>query len=311
MYSIIEKLKLYSTKKLLKKNRTREVTFTCSERQKQFADYFSRVKLTFLRQLYQFNYLHLPLALNAKLINKQCQICVKSSNFLCNFLYQFISKLIQVTNAAIFNLGNIYYLYISRSERANSLETICLYLFLRVKSKTGADFLKWYANYQHPAEELPRTMPLDVETEATSVDENILIKNSNKLLTDSNVCDNCISYVDSLDKPIARYFIRDRAGFNIFYCGTDAKFRITKFQRVQISEPSDSSGYKIIVADKEISLKGVLKSLVKNLPVVETFAGNDVIKLLLALDSQIDIIPIMSSWLQLPATSSLMRKFCS
>jgi hypothetical protein len=307
----IEKFKVYSTKKLFHKNRTREVDFTFSERQKQFIDSFDQVKLRLIRQLYKFNCLQQRLGLNAKTIKKQCRICAKNCNLLCKSLYKFISKLIPVTNAAISNLGNIYYFKISHSYQTNSLEAISVYLFLRYERKMDTNLLKCDVNYQYSSEELRRSMPLDVETEATSVDENISIENSNKILIDRNIYDNCISYIDSLGKPIARYFIPYLAGLNIFDRGTNTKFRIANFQQVQSSEQSDSNGYKIIVADREVSVKGVFKSLVKNLLVVGKLTGNGVIKLLLAFDSQIDIIPIMSSWLQLPVTSSLMRRFCS
>jgi hypothetical protein len=288
MDAIIEKLKVNTAKKPFKKN-------TTSERQKEFANYFSWVKLTSLCKFYNFNCLDLPLVLHAKFIKEQCQIRIKSINFLCNFLDKFIFQLIQVNNAGAKDLGNIYYLYLSPSYELNRLRKIWLYLFLLHESKIGADCLEWYVNYQHLSGKLRRIMSLGVETESASIYENISRENLNKILTNSNLCDNCISYLDSLCKPIARYFIPVRAGFNKFYRGTDRKFRIAKFQRVQISELLDSNGYKIIVADKEVSFKGVLKSFVKNLLIGEAFVENDVMKLLLTLDSQIGIVPILPS----------------
>ncbi|MEC4817706.1 MAG: cupin, partial [Scytonema sp. PMC 1069.18] len=106
--------------------------------------------------------------------------------------------------------------------------------------------------------------------------------------------DEYISYLDSLSKPLATYSLPYQAGFNIFSQGTETKFRNSKFQRVKISELPDCSGYKVLVAGKEVSLKGVNISTVEKLFTTETFTGNDVISWLPDYDWEIDIAPLLS-----------------
>ena len=77
----------------------------------------------------------------------------------------------------------------------------------------------------------------------------------------------------------------------IFSQGTETKFKSPKFQRARIVELSDGSGYKIIVSGKEVSLKGVDRSLIENLFAGEPFTGSDIMSWLPGFDWEIDIVP--------------------
>ncbi|WP_293155072.1 hypothetical protein [Okeania sp. SIO2C9] len=75
----------------------------------------------------------------------------------------------------------------------------------------------------------------------------------------------------------------------------ETKFKIPQFQRLQISQISEGEDeYKIIVSEKEVSIKGVPEKCMKNLFSRETFTGKDVINLLPDYDWKIDIMPILS-----------------
>ncbi|MBW4634759.1 MAG: cupin domain-containing protein [Iphinoe sp. HA4291-MV1] len=190
--------------------------------------------------------------------------------------------------------GDVLYIPRGHWHYAVALDEPSLHLTLGVHCKTGVDFLEWLVNELRQQEEWRKSMPLRVETAAVESYVDSLIEKLSKHIAHNNISDDYISYLDSLGKAIARYSLPYQAGFNIFEQGTQTKFKTAKFQRFKITELPDGSGYKIVVAGKEVSLKGVPISLVENLFTGEVFTGDDVINWLPGYDWEIDIVPLLS-----------------
>ena len=187
-------------------------------------------------------------------------------------------------------------LYIPRGHwhYAIALDEPSLHLTLGVHCKTGIDFLEWLVSELRQQEEWRISLPLRVETASINAHIDSLIQDLNQYLATSNIGEKYNNYLDSLAKPVAKYSLPYQAGFNIFTQGKTTKFKTAKFQRVKISELSDSSGYRIITSGKEVSLKGVPQSLLQNLFSGDSFSGNDVINWLPDFDWEIDIVPLLS-----------------
>ncbi|QDL07014.1 cupin [Brasilonema octagenarum UFV-E1] len=191
--------------------------------------------------------------------------------------------------------GDVLYIPRGHWHYAVAVDQPSLHLTLGVHCKTGVDFLEWIVNELRQQEEWRKSLPLRVETAAAQGYVDSLIEKLSKHIAHSDLYDDYISYIESFDKAIARYSLPYQAGFNIFEQGTQTKFKSAKFQRFRITELPDGSGYKIVVAGKEVSLKGVPLSLVDNLFTGEIFTGNDVLNWLPDYDWEIDIVPLLSS----------------
>ena len=190
--------------------------------------------------------------------------------------------------------GDVLYIPRGHWHYAIALDEPSLHLTLGVHCRTGIDFLEWVVNQLRQQEDWRKSQPIGVETGATVSCLSNLIDRLNKHFSSSNSYDEYISYLDSLYKPIARYSLPYQAGFSIFACGTETKFRNAKFQRLRISEQADGSGYTIIVAGKEVSLSGIPISVVEKLFSTETFTVNDVLNWLPDFSLEIDILPLLS-----------------
>lgn len=190
--------------------------------------------------------------------------------------------------------GDVLYIPRGHWHYAVAVDEPSLHLTLGVHCKTGVDFLEWLVNELRQQEEWRKSLPLRVETEAVENYVDGLIEKLSKHITHSNLSDDYMSYLDGLGKAIAPYSLPYQAGFHIFEQGTQTKFKSAKFQRTKITELPDGSGYKIVVAGKEVSLKGVPISLVENLFTGEIFTGDDVISWLPDYDWEIDIVPLLS-----------------
>ncbi|NJM68790.1 MAG: cupin [Scytonema sp. RU_4_4] len=189
--------------------------------------------------------------------------------------------------------GDVLYIPRGHWHYAVALDEPSLHLTLGVHCQTGVDFLEWLVNELRQQEEWRKSMPLRVETAAVESYVDSLIEQLSKHIVHSNISDDYISYLDSLGKAIPRYSLPYQAGFNIFEQGTQTKFKSAKFQRFKMTDLPDGSGYKIVVAGKEVSLKGVPISLVENLFTGDIFTGNDVINWLPGYDWEIDIVPLL------------------
>ena len=196
--------------------------------------------------------------------------------------------------SCILNPGDVLYIPRGHWHYAVALDEPSLHLTLGLHCKTGIDLLEWLVSELRQKEEWRRSLPLRTETALVNARIDTLIRDLNQHLANSNIGHNYNSYLDSLEKPIAKYSLPHQAGFNIFPQGTETKFKSQKFQRIKISDLSDGSGYKIIVSGKEVSLKGVERSFIENLFTGEPFSGNDVMNWLPGFDWEIDIVPLLT-----------------
>ncbi|MEB3182727.1 MAG: cupin domain-containing protein [Nostocaceae cyanobacterium] len=190
--------------------------------------------------------------------------------------------------------GDVLYIPRGHWHYAIACDRPSLHLTLGVHCKTGIDFLEWVVNQLKQQEEWRKSIPLRSDKGAANGYINGLVQNLNQYLTDNNISQEYINYLDSLSKPVEKYSLPYQAGFNIFHAGVETRFKTDRFQRVKISELPDGSGYKIIVAGKEVSLRGVPYFLVENLFNQESFTGNDVIGWLPDYDWELDIVPLLS-----------------
>ncbi|KYC35858.1 cupin [Scytonema hofmannii PCC 7110] len=189
--------------------------------------------------------------------------------------------------------GDVLYIPRGHWHYAIALDEPSLHLTLGIHCRTGIDFLEWVVNQLRDSEQWRQSMPLPIESDAASYINNQMT-NLNNYLSSSKIYDEYVSYLDSLSKPLATYSLPYQTGFNIFERGTETKFRNSKFQRVKISELPDCSGYTILVAGKEVSLRGIDFYTVKKIFTTEAFTGNDVISWLPDYDWEIDIVPLLS-----------------
>jgi ribosomal protein L16 Arg81 hydroxylase len=195
--------------------------------------------------------------------------------------------------SCILNPGDVLYIPRGHWHYAVALDEPSLHLTLGLHCKTGIDFLEWLVTEFREKETWRKSLPLRVDTAPINNHINNLIQNLNHYLVNRNLGEEYSSYLDSLQKPIARYSLPYQAGFDIFPHGAKTKFISAKFQRVKILELSDGSGYRVITLGKEISLKGVPRSLIENIFTGEPFTGDDVMNWLPDFDWEIDIVPLL------------------
>jgi ribosomal protein L16 Arg81 hydroxylase len=196
--------------------------------------------------------------------------------------------------SCMLNPGDVLYIPRGHWHYAIALDRPSLHLTLGVHCKTGIDFLEWVVTQLREKEEWRRSLPLRIEAASINNPIDTLIQALNQYLGSRSISEEYNSYLDSLGKPIARYSLPYQAGFNLFPDGAKTRFKSAKFQRVNILELSDGSGFKIVTSGKEISLKGVPRSLIENLFIGELFTGNDVIDWLPDFDWEIDIVPLLT-----------------
>ena len=196
--------------------------------------------------------------------------------------------------SCILNPGDVLYIPRGHWHYALALDEPSLHLTLGLHCKTGIDVLEWLVSELRQKEEWRRSLPLRMETASVKTHVDSLIQDLNQYLAGSNIGQEYISYLDGLAKPMAQYSLPYQAGFNLFLHGTETRFKSPKFQRVKILELSDGSGYKIITLGKEVSIKGVERSLIENVFTGEPFTGSDVMNWLPEYDWETDIVPLLS-----------------
>jgi ribosomal protein L16 Arg81 hydroxylase len=190
--------------------------------------------------------------------------------------------------------GDVLYIPRGHWHYAVAAEEPSLHLTLGIHGKTGIDFLEWLVSELREQSEWRQSLPLRTKEDSINTSVNNLISELHRYANSKNLADEYNTYLDSLGKPVAKYSLPHQAGFNIFPCGMQTKFRIPKFQRVRIHELSDGGGYKIVVSGKEVSLRGVTGKFMDNLFSTEFFTGEDVMDWLPDYDWEIDVVPLLS-----------------
>ncbi|MEG4283567.1 cupin domain-containing protein [Microcoleus sp. A006_D1] len=190
--------------------------------------------------------------------------------------------------------GDVLYIPRGHWHYAVASDEPSLHLTLGIHGKTGIDLLEWLVGELRQQEEWRKSLPLRINPDSIDTSVNNLIAELHRYANSKNLGEEYSSYLDSLAKPVAKYSLPYQAGFNIFPCGIQTKFRIPQFQRVRIRELPDGCGYKIVVGSKEVSLKGVTGKFMDNLFITEFFTGEDVMDWLPDYDWEIDIVPLLS-----------------
>jgi len=196
--------------------------------------------------------------------------------------------------SCILHPGDVLYIPRGHWHYAVACEEPSLHLTLGIHCKTGIDFLEWLVSELREQSDWRKSLPLRTNADSINANVNSLIAELHRYANSKNLADEYSSYLDSLGKPVAKYSLPHQAGFNIFPYGVQTKFKIPKFQRVRIHELSDGGGYKIVVAGKEVSLRGVTAKFTDNLFSTEFFTGEDVMDWLPDYDWEIDVVPLLS-----------------
>jgi ribosomal protein L16 Arg81 hydroxylase len=190
--------------------------------------------------------------------------------------------------------GDVLYIPRGHWHYAVAAEEPSLHLTLGIHCKTGIDFLEWLVSELREESAWRQSLPLRTKEDSINTSVNNLISELHRYANTKNLADEYNTYLDSLGKPVAKYSLPHQAGFNIFPCGMQTKFRIPKFQRVRISEFPDAGGYKIVVSGKEVSVRGVTPKFMDNLFSTDLFTGEDVMDWLPDYDWEIDVVPLLS-----------------
>lgn len=196
--------------------------------------------------------------------------------------------------SCILHPGDVLYIPRGHWHYAVACEEPSLHLTLGIHCKTGIDFLEWLVSELREQSDWRKSLPLRTNADSINANVNSLIAELHRYANSKNLADEYSSYLDSLGKPVAKYSLPHQAGFNIFPYGVQTKFKIPKFQRERIQELSDGGGYKIVVAGKEVSLRGVTAKFMDNLFSTEFFTGEDVMDWLPDYDWEIDVVPLLS-----------------
>ncbi|MBE9121418.1 cupin [Tychonema sp. LEGE 07199] len=190
--------------------------------------------------------------------------------------------------------GDVLYIPRGHWHYAIASDEPSLHLTLGIHCKTGIDLLEWLVGELRQQSEWRQSLPLRINQDSIDTSVNNLIAQLQGYANSKNLGEEYSSYLDSLAKPVAKYSLPSQAGFNIFPCGIQTKYRIPKFQRVRISELPDGDGYKIVVGGKEVSLRGVTAKFTDTLFSTEFFTGEDVMDWLPDCDWEIDVMPLLS-----------------
>ncbi|MFM9265091.1 cupin domain-containing protein [Tychonema sp. BBK16] len=190
--------------------------------------------------------------------------------------------------------GDVLYIPRGHWHYAVACEEPSLHLTLGIHGKTGIDLLEWLVSELREQSEWRKSLPLRTNADSINANVNSLIAELHRYTNTKNLADEYSNYLDSLGKPVAKYSLPHQAGFNIFPYGMQTKFRNPKFQRIRIHELSEGCGYKIVVAGKEVSLRGVTAKFMDNLFSMEFFTGEDVMDWLPDYDWDIDVVPLLS-----------------
>lgn len=190
--------------------------------------------------------------------------------------------------------GDVLYIPRGHWHYAIAVDQPSLHLTLGVHCKTGIDVLDWLVNELRQKQEWRKSLPFPRERGHINDSVNALIVDLKQYLTNKNIGDDYLSYLDSLAKPIAKYSLPYQIGVNIFSYGIETKFTFPKFQQVRIVELSDDDECKILALGKEVSLKGVPISAIEKIFSGDIFSGNDVMNWLPGFDWELDIVPLLS-----------------
>ncbi len=169
-----------------------------------------------------------------------------------------------------------------------------IHLTIGIHCPTGIHFLEWIVSQLKQQQEWRKSLPIRIENRSMQSGIKQLIQQLNHYLEKESLSDEYPRYLESIENKANDYDFPYQAGFNIFRDGIETRFRTPQFQRIQIQEISLDQEYKILVAGREVLLKGVSRTLVENLFSQKFFRGRDVMNWLPDYDWELDLVPLLS-----------------
>ncbi|WNZ26319.1 cupin [Leptolyngbya sp. NK1-12] len=190
--------------------------------------------------------------------------------------------------------GDVLYIPRGHWHYAVACESPSLHLTLGIHVKTGIDWLEWLVQDLRQQEEWRKSLP--TKCEATSIGQHLtsLVEALTDQLREPDLGYRYRSYLDSLGQPIKKYDFPRQAGFDQFPQGIDTQFRCIQFQPIQVIALPEQEGFRILVAGKEVVLRGVTTTLVEHLFQPQPFTGRDVLDWLPGYDWEIDVMPLLA-----------------
>jgi hypothetical protein len=194
----------------------------------------------------------------------------------------------------VLNPGDVLYIPKGHWHYAVAAEEPSLHLTVGIHCKTGIDFLEWLVEQLKNDVDWRRSLPLHFGNESTQSHLLALLQLLSQRCQDTTLVDHYRSHLNSLGRPIAPFSLPQQAGFELFRQGKATKFYFPKFQTVQVLELAENDGFKILTSGKEITIRGVSRSLIDRLFNSTPFTGDDLLSWLPDFDWEIDILPLIS-----------------
>lgn len=190
--------------------------------------------------------------------------------------------------------GDVLYIPRGHWHYAIASEMPSLHLTLGIHTKTGIDLLEWLVNQLHQQEAWRQSLP--AKCELTSIGQHLaaLVPHLVEQLTDPNLGERYQSYLASLGQPVRKYDFLRQSGFDQFPQGMNTQFQCAQFQPIQVIERPDQDGVSILMAGKEVLLRGVTTTVAKHLFQPQPFTGRDVLDWLPGYDWEIDVMPLLA-----------------
>ncbi|MEL7036102.1 MAG: cupin domain-containing protein [Cyanobacteria bacterium J06592_8] len=194
--------------------------------------------------------------------------------------------------------GDVLYIPRGHWHYAVAGDTPSLHLTLGIHTKTGIDWLEWWANQLRNNEEWRASLPLPQDTVDLKQHLQQLSQSLSEDLIDSDRINEYIQYLNALGKPITKYSLPQQMGFNIFPQDQLTTFKTQPFQRVQIFDLPDVDSYRITTQGKEVFLTGVPRAVWEKLFQQSEFTGEEVLQWLPDFDWELDLVPLLTRLVQ-------------
>ena len=191
--------------------------------------------------------------------------------------------------------GDVLYIPRGHWHYALALDRPSLHLTLGVHGQTGISVLEWLIEALKEDETWRQNLPLLSTASTKTVEERVneLVDRFANQLTQRNIGREYQKHLSVAKEPKTHYNLPFQAGCNIFERGMDTGFKRLLDRQVQIEELGDRA-YQITVGSKEVSLKGVPKTFVKNVFERSHFTGVEVMSWLPGFDWELDVMPVLT-----------------
>ncbi len=195
--------------------------------------------------------------------------------------------------------GDVLYLPKGHWHYAIAVGKPSLHITLGIHCATGIDFLEWAVNQLKQSPDWRKNLPFPTENNAETIKIQLseLLEKLGEYTANADLSAGYIYDLMTATHPVNTYALPQQTGFNIFPKGINTRFRIPSWQRVIISQVSQTE-YKVKCWEKEVILPGVNQAFLEKLFSLEMFTGKDVMRWLPDLAWEDEIMPILSSLVQ-------------